>query len=966
MKRLLSRTGCWLLLVMLLFQLAAVPAFAQDTAVRAEPLAAGIEQLLAELDKNPESIGLHAGIQVYDLTEKKILYSHLADRTYVPASNMKLFTTIAALDRLGPDYQWKTEVYLTGEVSNGGVLNGDLVLKGLGDPSLTSADLQSIASALKEKGIEQVNGKLLVDDSYFDGIRLGFGWMWDDEPYGYSAQISALAVHKNAVNITVEPGAAAGDTPVLTMDPGTEYLQVDNQLQTVAGKGSQIAVERPRGTNRLIFTGTIGVDAPPYEEAVTMEDPALFAADIWMQRLGAAGIKLHPQAKAEKTTVTNGVPFYTHLSPPLSEIITELNKESDNFYAEMLLKTLGAVEKGEGSAEAGSEVVAEVLKRAGIEGGFVQKDGSGLSRFNWITASQMVRLLSFVQDQEYRDVFEQSLPVAGVDGTLKNRLKGTAAEKRVAAKTGSMGGVNTLSGYATAKNGNKLAFSILINGIYKSKYARDLQDRIAILLAEYPQSQAPGGETSEETTYKLSALLDPIVAEAEGAGITAGVLVKKAGGAEEAGEPAVWFEHEADTLLTPASNLKLLTTAAALDQLGSDYQYATELWGSAAPPSNGIYQGDLYLKGYGDPTLHTEDKLKVQEGVSIESIVAWLKEQGIKRVNGDLILDESYFDQQRLGLGWAWDDESYYYNPLLGALAMNRGTVMIEFEPGSGVGDPVPIQLLPKTDYVTVINEAKTVSADQPKTFAIERDRGTNTIHVTGNLPLGTAQDYERVPVENPALYVGTVLRETMEKDGISFGGNSDIRIGTVPAQAVKWTSFHSRPLSEIITYLNKRSDNFYAEMLLKTLGAVRKQEGSASAGVEVVMETLDRLGVPSNFDMVDGSGLTRYNLISPRHVAALLEGMAAHDEYQTYLDSLPIAGVDGTLANRMKGTAAADNARAKTGTLTGVSSLSGYVHTQDGQTLIFSIMLNGYTPKSGFLIGIQDRIVEALASYAD
>ncbi|USG68209.1 D-alanyl-D-alanine carboxypeptidase/D-alanyl-D-alanine-endopeptidase [Brevibacillus ruminantium] len=967
MKRLLTRSGCWLLMLLLVFQLAAVPAWAQNAATAAEPLTANIEQFLAELNKDPNSIGLHTGIKVYDLTEKKVLYEHNADRTYVPASNMKVFTTVAGLDRLGPEYQWKTEVYVTGKATPGGVLNGDLVLKGFGDPSLSVADLQSIAEGLKEKGIRQINGSLLVDDSYFDDMRLGYGWMWDDEPYGYSAQLSALAVHKNMVTVTVQPGKKAGEKPVLTLDPATDYLQVLNQVQTVAGKESKVAVERPRGTNTIIFSGTIGVEASSYEEDVSLEDPALYVGDVWKQRLSAAGIKLHPQVKVSKTSVTDGVPFYTHLSKPLSEIMIELNKDSDNFYAEMLLKTLGA-ENGKGSAEAGSEVVKEVLKRAGVESDYAQMDGSGLSRFDWITASQMVGLLSFVQNQEYKEVFEQSLPIAGVDGTLKNRLKGTIAEKQVFAKTGSMGGVNSLSGYVTAKNGNKLAFSILINGIYKSKYARDLQDKVAILLASYPDIQTPDGyQSPKQQTYKLSALLDPIVDEANASGLTAGILVKAVEQKNSDPAGAVWYEHEADTLLTPASNLKLLTTATALTQLGSDYQYKTEMYGSAAIPANGVFQGDLYLKGYGDPTLHTEDKLKVQDGVSVESIAKWLKEQGVKRINGNLILDEGYFDQERLGLGWAWDDESYYYNPLLGALALNRGTVMIEFEPASRVGEKVPINLLPKTKYVTVINEAKTVGADQPNTFAIERDRGTNTIRVSGNLPVGTAADYERVPVENPALYVGTVLRETLEREGITFAGNSTVSIGIVPSQAVKWTEFTSRPLAEIVTYLNKRSDNFYAEMLLKTLGAVKKNEGSASAGAEVVAETLGPLGIETNFDMIDGSGLTRYNLISARHIAGVLEAMTASSVFTEYFDSLPIAGVDGTLTSRMKETAAANNARAKTGTLTGVSSLSGYVETKDGQKLVFSIMINGYKPKgAGFMTGLQDRIVEALAEYEE
>ncbi|TGV10062.1 D-alanyl-D-alanine carboxypeptidase/D-alanyl-D-alanine-endopeptidase, partial [Mesorhizobium sp. M00.F.Ca.ET.186.01.1.1] len=437
--------------------------------------------------KNDEnSMGMYAGIAVYDLTDKTYLYRHNAERNYIPASNMKLFTTVAALDKLGPDYQWRTDVFLQGKVNADGVLAGDLVLKGNGDPTLMPADLQRLAAAVKEAGVKRIDGDLLLDESYFDDIRLGVSWMWDDEPYGYSAQLSALSVHKNFVTIAISPGKAANTPPTMAMEPATTYVKINNQVQTVAGAETDITVERPRGKNEILLTGTIGVSAKPYEEDVSLEDPALFVGDIWKQQLLAQGIGFSPSMQIKKTSVTSGVPFRTHLSMPLGEVVVELNKQSDNFYAEMLLKTLGATEKGAGSAEAGSEAVADVMKRAGIDTGFRQVDGSGLSRFDLVTAEQIVKLLDFAQQQTYGVELEKSLPVAGVDGTLKNRMLTTDAEKNLMAKTGSMGGVNSLSGYVTAKNGHKLAFSILINGIYKSKYARDLQDFVGTLLASYP------------------------------------------------------------------------------------------------------------------------------------------------------------------------------------------------------------------------------------------------------------------------------------------------------------------------------------------------------------------------------------------------------------------------------------------------------------------------------------------------
>lgn len=947
----------WILMLLLVFQAAAAPAFAQEATAAASPLAASVEKFLSDLQKGEESMGLYAGIAVYDWTDKRYIYTHHEKRHYIPASNMKLFTTIAALDRLGPAFQWKTEVYIDGQVNAGGILQGNLILKGNGDPSLTEEALQELAAAVKEKGIKQVNGNLLLDESYFDDVRLGTSWMWDDEPYGYSAQLSALAVHKNFVTATIAPGQKIGDAAKIALEPATSYLTLTNRAKTVEGSKSDLTVERLRGKNEVIVTGTIGTKAAPYQEDVTMEDPAMFVGEIWKRQLLAQGVKLGPKAQVMKTAVTKGVPLTSHLSPTLGEIIVELNKESDNFYAEMLLKTLGATQKGKGSFEAGVETVSDVLKRAGIDSGYRQADGSGLSRFDLVTPEQVVELLSFLQDQDYREALEASLPIAGVDGTLKNRLIGTPAESRLIAKTGSMGGVNSLSGYVTAKNGHKLLFSILINGIYKSKYAKDLQDYIAVQLATYPDNRTPDGYAPKTpATYQLSAVLDPILDKPEAAGLTAGLIVKKVGG-------EVLYERDADSLLTPASNLKLLTTGAALTRLGPDYTFKTELYGDAPIAKNGVQTGNVYIKGYGDPTLHTEDALKVQEGVSIEEIAAWLKAQGIKRVSGNLVMDESFFDQQRLGLGWAWDDESYSYNPTLGALALNRGTVMIQYEPAKNAGEPVRINVLPKTSYVTVINQATTASAGEENTIAIARDRATNTIRLTGSLPLDQSADYERVPVEEPAKYVGTALKEALVKAGVSFSPNSNVEIGTVPPSAAKWTEFASLPLKDILLYLNKQSDNFYAEMMLKTLGAVIKGEGSSAAGAEVVQETLKSLGGQTNFDMVDGSGLTRYNLISARHIAAMLEGMTKSKDFAVYYESLPIAGVDGTLKNRLKGTGAENNVHGKTGSMTGVNSLSGYFTTKDGEQLVFSIVLNGYAESSKVMTGLQDEIITSLSS---
>ncbi|MCM3080934.1 D-alanyl-D-alanine carboxypeptidase/D-alanyl-D-alanine-endopeptidase [Brevibacillus invocatus] len=957
-----KRVCTWLLMLVMVLSVWTVPAHAQSGTIAAHSsLQANMEKYLSGLKLDENSMGLHAGIAIYDMTDQTYLYQHQANRSFIPASTLKLFTTITALDRLGPSYQWKTEVHVLGSMSADGAVNGNLVLKGYGDPTLTVDDLKGIAVALKQKGIKKVNGNLFVDESYFDSQRLGMGWMWDDEPYGYSAQLSGLAVEKNSVELTIAPGPAGA--AVLNMQPATTMLKINNQITTVANSTERnITIDRPRGKNEMILTGTIGAQAKPYLQDVTMEDPALFVGELWKKELTAQGIAVQAQSSVKKTVVSKSSLLHTHLSKPLSEMIVELNKDSDNFYADMLLKTLGATQKGQGSFSAGSEVVSDMLQRAGVPEGYRVVDGSGLSRFNWITAEQMVTLLDFVQKQSYRDVLEASLPIAGVDGTLASRMKGTIAEKKAIAKTGSMGGVNALSGYVTAQNGHKLAYSIMTNGVYKSKYARDLQDFVVVLATTYPELGAPEGYIPEAPkTYLLSNQLDPILDQKEWENLTIGLVVKAL---DEPSESAVWYERDADTLLTPAANVKLLTGAAALQQLGTEHVFKTELYTDVAQSGDGTINGNLFVKGYGDPTIHTEDALKVQEGVSIEQIVEYLKEQQIQQITGNLILDESVFDQQRLGLGWTWDDENEAFNPRIGALSLNRGLVTLAYKPGEQIGDQVSVAIYPNTSFIEIKNEAKTVEAGSTAAIAIERDRATNQFTITGTLPLEHEGGAKQVPVEDPALYFGTVLKEKMESEGIRFSASSQIMIGTVPVTAVKWTEFTSLSLQEIVDYMSKNSDNNYAEMVLKSIGAAKKGTGSADSGIQAVLETVQTLGSKTNFDMVDGSGLTRYNLISPRHFVSVLEGLNKQPFGPVIEESMSLAGEDGTLEHRFLDTDAEGNLRGVTGALTDVSSLSGYVRTQNGEKLAFSLIINGYTPPGMDLNELEEQIVSILAAH--
>lgn len=918
-----------------------------------------IDNLVANLSKSPDTIGLRAGIAVYNTRTGEMLEQYDADKTFVPASNLKLHVTAAALDKLGPNYQFKTELYTTGKINKKGELQGDVIVKGYGDPTLSEKDMQTMAAVLKNKGINAIQGNILVDESYYDDVRLGTGWMWDDETYGYSAQISALAVHENMINLSIAADDSIGETPTVKMSPATEFITIQNNVKIVEGSNKNISIDRPRGTNTIVINGTIGKQSSPFTEDVTVDDPSLFAGFVMKKALQDNGIDTTwKKGKIEKTIVLTETPIFIHNSKPLSDLIVQLNKQSDNFYAEMLLKNLGTFVKSDGSFDAGADVIEEFLKKANIDTNFRQVDGSGLSRMDLISPRQMAQLLNYVNQQDYNEIFERSLPIAGVDGTLKSRMLGTDAENNVHAKTGSMSGVNSLSGYAKDKNGDKLAFSIFLNGVRTSKTATTFQDAVAVLLSQYPNLTGEGTPSIPDS-YLLSALIDPILDQENIKGVATGIVV---GSLDRKNGENVLYQRNADDLLTPASNLKLLTGAAALRELGPDYSFKTELYLSATPDKNGKLNGDVIVKGYGDPTLQTNDPSGQQNGTKAVKLIEALVEKGITQINGNIIIDESQYDLQRLGTGWAWDDEAFGYNAQLSALSMNRSSLHVNYQPNEQVGKPVNYNVIPNTNYVQIINESKTVPAEANNTFTIEKERGKNIIHLKGDLPIGEQPDYERIAVEEPSLFAGTIIKEEIEKSGIKLNKRTEVKIGEVSDGNEKIAQLTSPPLHEILSYMNKNSDNFYAEMLLKRLGAEKKGVGSSSAGVQVVKNSLKQYGIEPTYRMEDGSGLSRYNMISARQLSTLLAEIAKEPIFDAFYQTLPIAGVDGTLKNRMKQTPAENNLHAKTGTLTGVSGLSGFVTTKDGEHLYFTIIMNGYTPSLSNLTEAQNKIGTALA----
>lgn len=429
------------------------------------------------------------GVVVRSLATNQTLYEHNPDKLMMPASNFKLLVSATALERLGPDYTFATEVYTTGRLNNG-VLDGHIIIKGGGDPVLVTNDLTDLARQVKAAGISQINGSVIADESLFDKQRLGWGWGWADLTYYYAAEISALALNRNTVDVYVYPGKSEGAAAEIKLVPDTDYLTIESTATTgKPGSRNTIYVSRTLGQNVVRVGGSIALDEKVTRRTapVTVKEPGLYAANVFASELAKQGVKVAGSVIDGKTP-TDAKLIAAHTSPPLSKILALLNKPSDNLIAETLLKDLGAIIKGRGSSGAGAEVEMEFARSIGMDPSELSvADGSGLSRMNYISASNLVALLSYMRSSKNSQTFIDSLPIAGVDGSLRSRMRGTPAEGNVKAKTGYIARVSSLSGYVNTKSGEPLAFSILFNNhLCRKSEATALEDKICALLADLP------------------------------------------------------------------------------------------------------------------------------------------------------------------------------------------------------------------------------------------------------------------------------------------------------------------------------------------------------------------------------------------------------------------------------------------------------------------------------------------------
>jgi D-alanyl-D-alanine carboxypeptidase/D-alanyl-D-alanine-endopeptidase (penicillin-binding protein 4) len=415
----------------------------------------------------------------------------------------------------------------------------------------------------------------------------------------------------------------------------------------------------------------------------------------------------------------------------------------------------------------------------------------------------------------------------------------------------------------------------------------------------------------------------------------------------------VLYSRNNNLLYHPASNTKLLTTATALALLDSQFTFKTIAFAEQTPADNEL-GGNLYVKGYGDPLFTTP---------ALDSLVKLIRQAGINKITGNIIGDVTYFDDLYWGAGWMWDDEPEYYEAFISPLTINGNCVDIKVMPGLKPGDSLRYSLEPPLPYFVIKNQGITTNDTLVPPLNVTRLKHENTITISGRIsPTDTGETFT-LSIWKPEWYFLELLKSKLIEHGIEFKGK--VLLDTL-RPSVKIAEI-AHPLDSVLHQINKPSDNLAAENLLKTMAAEKfGPPGNANNGLTLVKAYLASIGIDTTAIVLgDGSGLSPYNLVSPDAIVTLLQKQYENKTtFQRFYESLPLAGVEGTLKNRMQNTRAFKNVKAKTGTLLGVSTLSGYVTTADSTMLAFSIMANHYPKELRTLRIAQDKIMDLLANF--
>ena len=435
------------------------------------------------LGASPSSKG-DWGLLIVDAQTGETLFTKNSDGYFVPASNMKLFTTALALAKLGPDYKFHTTLETRGTISPDGKLSGDVVLVGRGDPNLSNRKfpyelkeefdgqperaLAELADALVARGVKEISGDVVGDDSYFPRERYPNGWEIDDMVWEYGAAISAIVVDDNTVAVTLTPGERPGDPVQAVVAPLTPDFALQNDVTTsMPGLKSDLTLTREPGANLVAVRGTLPAKSTPRKLVLAIEEPAQHAASLLAAFLAERGLKIDGKIRAvhiPEADVTPRTILAEHVSVPLGDSVKLVNKISQNLHTEILLRTAARQNGLWSTSEEMLKTPQGFYATVGIApDDVIQTDGSGLSRHDLVTPRAIVTLLKYAQGQTWFAPYYASLPVAGIDGSLQERMKGTVAAGRIHAKTGSVEHVRTLSGFAETPSGRRLIFSFLSN-----------------------------------------------------------------------------------------------------------------------------------------------------------------------------------------------------------------------------------------------------------------------------------------------------------------------------------------------------------------------------------------------------------------------------------------------------------------------------------------------------------------------
>ena len=446
------------------------------------------------------------GLLVVDAVTGETLYEKNADKYFVPASNMKLLTTALALDTLGPDYKFRTTIETNGALSKEGKLSGDLILVGRGDPNLSNRKfpfdtkeefdgppekvLAELADAVVARGVKEISGDIVGDDSYFPRERYPDGWEIDDMVWEYGAAISAIVVDDNTVTLTLIPGEKAGDAVQSLMEPDEQEFNVKNQVVTSGAKEkSDLRLTREPGSNTVVISGTLPARASSRKLVLAIQEPAQHAASLFAKLLADRGVKISGKSRAQHDpdpAEASRTVLAEHLSIRLGDSVKLVNKISQNLHTEVLLRTSARQSGLWTDPDDLPKFPKTFYAKAGIrEDDVVQTDGSGLSRHDLVTPRAFVTLLQYAQKQSWFPEYYVSLPVAGVDGTLNERMKVAGVAGRIHAKTGSVSHVRTLSGFAEPLGGRRLIFSFLSNNQEgKSHEVHEALDGLCLAMIE--------------------------------------------------------------------------------------------------------------------------------------------------------------------------------------------------------------------------------------------------------------------------------------------------------------------------------------------------------------------------------------------------------------------------------------------------------------------------------------------------